>query len=243
MNILITRQHNLAYETKQRIDALSCNSLILPMLKIEQRPLNIPNKKYDAIIFTSQNAIFTIHHNRWMKNLCIYTIGQKNKERLLHLGCKNVKASNLDAKTLSKIIANEQQPHSKILYCHGNYISFDIASQLIEMNVIVNSVEVYKTEYLQQLTKNQIDYMARSDVILSYSKNTTKNLFSLIKKHEIDCSHKTLICISTSCQGTIPQDITWKLIKIADQPNEYSVIRCVKEHIASLKCRQPSLNM
>jgi len=117
----------------------------LEVFKIKHLPSNIDLQKYDALIFTSKNAIFSINSfNKDWKNINSYCIGEKTSQIVLENGgrvffASNGSSGNKFAKQLISLLKNK-----KNLYVRAQKVVSNLAEILKSNNIDIDELIAYK---------------------------------------------------------------------------------------------------
>ena len=223
--ILITRPRLLAIKTANKIKNM--NYKALPMLHVRMIYKNVINKGFSAVIFTSQNAIYSVRHMDWIKNIDAYVVGSATYEALQRkMQIKNIFSSkNGEVSGLIELIKQNIKIGDKILYLRGENVAHDIKSVLNDYNV--EEEIVYQTLRLEHLTKQGVDAITKHiSSVLFYSKDTAEIFCRLMQKYSIQTASKSAICISPSVAKSAMQ-LQWNELKIADFPNEEAMLSLI----------------
>lgn len=173
----------------------------LPMIKTEPIKVDIDYSKYDAIIFTSKNAIIAINSfdKKW-KNKPIFTIAPQTTKMATKLGGKvrftgKTKHGNEFAYELINMLKDK-----KVLYIRGSKTVANIAEILNSNGVECEEAIVYDTICVNyekdiKLPKNSIVIFSSPSTIECFFKNT-----------KWDSSYKA-ISIGNTTKNYFPENI------------------------------------
>ena len=180
---------------------------ILPVFKIEYLPKKIDFSKYDGIIFTSKNAIYSIDSfNSSWKNLPSYAIAKKTASIIKKLGGKiefvGEKSHGDDfARELLKVAKDK-----KLIYLRAKKVVSNLVSILNENGINCDEEVIYETKCME--IKNQI--LEKNSIIIFTSPSTIECFF---KKFSWDKSFKA-ITIGKTTAKYLPKNINYEISTI-----------------------------
>lgn len=192
------------------------NVIFIPIIDI--KPLvceNFSTKGFDAIIFTSKNAVKITNKlcKSWTK-LPTFCIGEATSSEVLKLGgrvefvCKN---------SYGDEFANEIVPllkNKSILFPHAKEVVSDIYNILISKGLHVSEFIVYESTCKHPNIK---DIEPNSIVIF-----TSPSSVKCFLKHFKFNNCKKVICIGKKTAKALPSDIAYQL------PDQQNLHECVK---------------
>ncbi len=189
--ILITRPQNEARELAFYLENKGFEAIIEPIFSVKSSEITekFAENEIQAIILTSIGANEAFLAANFAKNVKIFTIGEKTAQKLLQNGYENVifpKISNfLALKEL--ILENCDKNKGKILYFCGNFITFDFAKWLESEGFLAQKILAYKIEYKDSFSSDFLNKIKsqKIDYVLVFSKNAAKNLYFLVKNHNL----------------------------------------------------------
>jgi len=198
-------------------DKKVANTINLPMIEISYLPFEIDFSQYEALVFTSRNAIKSINSfsNGW-KKIPSYVIAPQTAKTLEKLGgTLQYVGENGHGNDFAKEIECQLQG-KKVLYLCGKKVVSNLFGILNESGVLCEKAVVYETickEYAQKLT------LPKNSIIIFSSPSTLECFFKNISSW--DTSY-TAISIGKTTAQYFPKNIT-PLI-----PNQTSLDACVE---------------
>jgi uroporphyrinogen-III synthase len=225
MTVLLIRPLNLALVTQRALLQLGKESIIIPFLEIKSHNEKIIDKKYDAVIITSQNATSTILQSPLIKSKTIFAVGNKTKAKLIDKGCSNRIITAPTASDLENSIIRSMKSHSKLLYIAGEHLSYDLDIKLKKLGHTVEKIVIYTAaakEFLSEEECHKINSYV--ETILFYSTRTASIFAKLALIYKLNLNGKIALCISENCKSVITM-LPWSKIKIANQPNETELFK------------------
>lgn len=219
-SVLITRPYKRAIHSQTKIKNFGIHSIMILMIKIHYCDIKINNND-EYIILTSQNAVRSININPWTKHKSMIVVGNKTKKTLLKINCTNILFYQYNGVLLRKLIEKRISIFSKILYLHGDHLSYAIAKILTKKKYRSFSRIVAKSFTLISLLDIQICKVINT--ILFYSPKSAEISHDLTQKCYFSMRCKTAICINTKC-AKILSHLSWKDIKNAPQSNKDTML-------------------
>ena len=178
----------------------------IPLLGIEYLPSNIDLSKYDALLFTSKNAIYSLNsfNSQW-KKIPSYAIAKKTQKVIEVNGgvvefVGNSGHGNDFANELKELLKNK-----KTLYVRAKKVVSKLTSILKENSIDIDELITYQTKCnnckeLLLIPKNSI---------IIFSSPSTINCF--FKLYSWDTSYKAIVIGKTTASylpSEIPYDIS-----------------------------------
>jgi len=187
----------------------------LEVFQIEYLKFNIDIKKYDALIFTSKNAIFAIDkNNKYWRDIPSYIIAQKTANIAKEFGSNIVFVGtsghgNEFAYELIPYLKNKRALYVKALKTVSN-----LSSILMQNSINLDEIVAYKT------ICNKINpiILEKNSTIIFTSPSSVECFF---KKYNWDSSFKAIV-IGKTTASYLPKSINYQISKIT------SAEECVK---------------
>ena len=187
----------------------------LPVFDIEYLDVNIDFKKYDALIFTSKNAIFALDKlNSSWTNIDSYAIAQKTSEILKEYGSKLAFTGTFSH---GDEFANELIPHlknKKVLYVKGEKSVSNLFTILKDSKIDIEETIVYKTI----CSKKELNPPIDNSVIIFTSPSSIKCFFNKINWNKT----YNAVVIGKTTAKYMPQNIEYKV------SSTQSIEACIK---------------
>ncbi|RBQ29931.1 uroporphyrinogen-III synthase [Aliarcobacter vitoriensis] len=187
----------------------------LEVFDIEFINFNIDLKKYDALVFTSKNAVYSLDkNNKDWKNIPSYLIAQKTANIAKNLGAN---IAFIGESGHGNDFAYELIPHlkeKKVLYIKALKTVSDLPNILKGNNIDLDEVIAYKTT----CNHKEPIILEKNSTIIFTSPSSVECFF---KKYSWDNSFKA-ISIGKTTANFLPKNINSKISDIT------SVEECVK---------------
>jgi uroporphyrinogen-III synthase len=187
----------------------------IEIFKIEYLNVQIDLSKYDALVFTSKNAVYSLSNitSKW-KDIPSFAIAQKTSKIIEEEGGKieftgSSGHGNDFAKELIPVLKNR-----KALYIRAQKVVSNLVQTLKEANISIDEVITYKTVCNEKINTNIEDF----STIIFTSPSSVKCFF---KKYSWNNSLKA-IAIGQTTAKYLPNYVKFKLSK------ETSVEECIK---------------
>ena len=206
--------------------------LSAPMLDISLLEYDVPNLSlYDGLIFTSSRAVeFFFDDGCFSKD--IYAVGNKTTSVLKEKGYKNIINAKGNGKKLCKLISSKVKRGSKLLHVRGRNIAFDIAKELAESEIIIDSLIIYKSEMVSKIDDNILNAIKnrKVDFISFYSQRSGEAFVNLVGKYGIESYLSSIkcLCFSEMVLNSV-SNLEWGCTHVCDNPEEEEMIKLVRE--------------
>lgn len=174
----------------------------IPVIKIETLKIDIDFSKYDAVIFTSKNAIYSLNsYTQEWKKKSLYIIAPQTAKVASDLGGKikfvsKEKHGDKFAQELIPILKNK-----KVLYIRGSKIVSNLVDMLNTNGVVCDEAIVYQTVCVKFQKKIKLP---KKSVIIFSSPSTIE---CFLKNADWDDSYKA-ISIGHTTKNYFPTYIT-----------------------------------
>ena len=217
MHILLTRQLEGSKDLIKKFKSNGFRVSNLPLLEINKLDYNeIKIYNYDAIIFTSSNAIRFLELKNINKNILCFCVGSSTEKTARLNGFQQVFAADGNVRNLKELVQqNLSLKDNKILYVSGDIVSYPLDKDLISEGYNVVRLINYTVSHNKNLDLTFLESLKKDmpNIVYVYSENSAKSFLNLIKKYElVDYWMNTnLMCIGEKT-STVLNVIKWKKI-------------------------------
>ena len=217
MHILLTRQLQDSKDLIQKFKSNGFKVSNLPLLEINKLDYDeIKIYNYNAIIFTSSNAIKFLNLKNIKKNILCFCVGSYTEKTARSNGFQNVFAADGNVRNLKELVQqNLSIKDNKILYVSGDVVSFPLDKELISEGYNVERLINYTVKHNKNLDISFLESLKKDmpNLVYVYSENSAKSFLNLIKKYElVDYWMNTnLMCIGEKTSSVL-NVIKWKKI-------------------------------
>jgi uroporphyrinogen-III synthase len=209
-----------AEDLMEKLFTLGHRIIHLPTLKI--LPSNIdpinPNE-FDAFIFTSANAIRNLKLNSTNKNLHCFCVGSLTEKIARQAGFKNTSSAGGTVNALKNLImiSDKININSKLAYFCGDYIAYNLDSELKKEGIKVKKIINYHSELILDLNNEnkKLIELYPPDLIYIYSSRSAESFVAIVKNYSLGplMTQSTVMCISEKV-ASIFKSQGWKKIEI-----------------------------
>ena len=225
MNILITSPLIDSEDLMGKLFSLGHKILHIPTLKISAANVSpVDEKKYDAFIFTSANAIRNLKLiNQDTSKIC-FCVGSITEKIVRQKGYNNTISAGGNVNALKNIILNSDQIDKKksIAYFCGDYISSNLDIELKNDGFQIDKIINYTSEKITDLNEenNKIINNHPPDIIFIYSKRSAESFIEIVKKYSLNglMTESRVLCISEKVLSVF-KNLGWKKLEVF-QPGE-----------------------
>ena len=233
MHIVITRPKEDSLYLIERLIKLGHVVTHLPVIKIEKlktKKINLLN--YQAVIFTSSNAIRFMDIEKFNSKIKCFCVGKATEFTAKQVGFLNTYTSEGTVDSLIELILRTLNNKSeKLLYLSSEFISKDLDKDLIKAGYSVDRISNYTSIPIEEIDKKTLDFFAKKppDVIFIYSSKSAKNLFNLINKYSLlnVVTQSNLMCISEKVLSVLEQ-IKWKKVFVFSPGEEEFLLNKIR---------------
>ncbi len=233
MHIVITRPEEDSLLLIERLKKLGHAVTHLSVIKIEQlKTEKIKFQNYQAVIFTSVNAIKFLNIDKFDLKIKCYCVGKITELAARKMGFTNTCSSEGTVDSLIELIIRSCEKKSgKLLYLSSEFISRDLDIDLINVGFAVDRISNYTAIPVKEIDKTIIDFLKKKspDVIFVYSSKSAKNLLHLINKYSLlnVVTQSNLMCISEKVLMVLKQ-IKWKQVFIFNPGEEEFLLNKIR---------------
>ena len=230
MHIIITRPKEDSLYLIEKLIKLGHVATHLPLIKIkklETEKINLKN--YEAVIFTSSNAIRFMNIEKFNSKIKCFCVGNATEFTAKQAGFVNTYSSGGTVDSLIELIMRTIDNKSgKLLYLSSEFISKNLDKDLINAGYSVDRISNYTSLPTNEINENTLNFFKKKppDVIFIYSSKSAKNLIKLINKYSLlnVVTHSNLMCISEKVLLLL-KEIKWKKVFIFNPGEEDFLIK------------------
>ena len=233
MHIVITRPKEDSFYLIENLIKLGHEVTHLPVIKIEKlKTKKIDLFNYQAVIFTSSNAIRFMNIEKFNSKIKCFCVGKATEFTAKQVGFLNTYASEGTVDSLVELIVRTLNNKSeKLLYLSSEFISRDLDKDLIKAGYPVDRISNYTSLPVEQVDKKTLDFFEKKppDVIFIYSSKSAKNLFNLINKYSLlnVVTQSNLMCISEKVLLVLKK-IKWKKVFVFNPGEEEFLLNKIR---------------
>ena len=228
MNILITRPLIDSEDLMGKLFSLGHKIIHIPTLKIiSKNKESVDIREYDALIFTSANAIRNLKVVSEEKSKLCFCVGSITEKIVRQKGYNKTLSAGGTVNALKNLIinSNEINDKSKIAYFCGDNISYDLDLELKKDGLRVTKIINYSSEKITDLNEEnkKIINSHPPDIIFIYSARSALSFIEIVKNHSLYhlMTGSKVMCISKKVADIFPKN-EWKKIEIFNPGDELS---------------------
>jgi uroporphyrinogen-III synthase len=233
VHIVITRPKEDSLQLLEKLKKLGHTVTHLPVIKIEKletKKINLEN--YEAVIFTSSNAIRFMNIEKFNLKIKCFCVGGSTEFTAKQAGFTNTYSSEGTVDSLIELIIRMVDSKAgKLLYLSSEFISKDLDIDLINEGYTVDRISNYTSTPIEKVDEIVLNFIKKNppDVFFIYSSKSAKNLFDLINKYSLlnVVTHSHLMCISEKVLLVLKQ-IKWKKMFVFSPGEEEFLLDKIK---------------
>ena len=226
MNILITRPLIDSEDLMGKLFSLGHKIIHIPTLKISSvKKELIDISQYDALIFTSTNAVRNLRVVSEQKNKLCFCVGSITEKIARQLGYHNTLSAGGTVNALKNLIVNSNQINekSKVAYFCGDNISYELDLELNKEGIKIDKFINYFSEKITDLNEENKKIVENHppDIIFVYSARSALSFIEIVKNYSLHplMTDSKVMCISKKVADIFFTE-NWKKIEIFNPGDE-----------------------
>ena len=234
MNIILTRPLNDIENLMQDLFNLGHKIMHIPTLKIKNANLETINiENYNALIFTSSNAVKNLNVKGEKKNIKCFCVGSVTEKIARLSGFTNTISASGNVNALKNLIVNskELKKSDNLAYICGDQITLELDKDLKKEGLKVKKFINYFSEKISSLNEANIDLIKKypPDVIFVYSLRSAESFNSIVANYSLApmMTQSVVMCISKKIVDFFNK-AGWKNNKIFNPGNEIIELEKIK---------------
>ena len=234
MNIILTRPLNDIENLMQDLFNLGHKIMHIPTLKIKNANLETINiENYNALIFTSSNAVKNLNVKGEKKNIKCFCVGSVTEKIARLSGFTNTISASGNVNALKNLIVNskELKKSDNLAYICGDQVTLELDKELKKEGLKVKKFINYFSEKISSLNEANIDLIKKypPDVIFVYSLRSAESFNSIVANYSLApmMTQSVVMCISKKIVDFFNK-AGWKNYKIFNPGNEIIELEKIK---------------
>ena len=234
MNIILTRPLNDIENLMEELFNLGHKIMHIPTLKIKNANLETINiENYNALIFTSSNAVKNLNVKGEKKNIKCFCVGSVTEKIARLSGFTNTISASGNVNALKNLIVNskELKKSDNLAYICGDQITLELDKDLKKEGLKVKKFINYFSEKISSLNEANIDLIKKypPDVIFVYSLRSAESFNSIVANYSLApmMTQSVVMCISKKIVDFFNK-AGWKNNKIFNPGNEIIELEKIK---------------
>ena len=226
MNILITRPLIDSEDLMGKLFSLGHKIIHIPTLKISPaKTESVDLNEYDAIIFTSANAIRNLTVINEEKNKLCFCVGSITEKIARQSGYLNTLSAGGTVNALKNLIINSNQINekSRLVYFCGDNVAYDLDLELKREGLKISKIINYKSEKITDLNdqNKKIITSHSPDIIFVYSLRSGESFIEITRNHSLYplMTGSKVMCISDKIASLFKSD-GWKKVEVFNPGEE-----------------------
>ena len=234
MNIILTRPLNDTENLMQELFSLGHKIMHIPTLKIKNANLEKINiEDYNALVFTSSNAVRNLNVNGKKENIKCFCVGSVTEKVARISGFTKTISASGNVNALKNLIINskELKRNDKLAYICGDQITLELDKELKKEGFKVKKIINYFSEKITSLNNANIDLIKKypPNVIFVYSLRSAESFNSIVANYSLApmMTQSVVMCISKKIVDFFKK-AGWKNNKIFNPGNEIIELEKIK---------------
>ena len=234
MNIILTRPLNDIENLMQELFNLGHKIMHIPTLKIKSANMETINiKDFNALVFTSSNAVKNLSVKGEKKNIKCFCVGSVTEKIARLSGFTQTISASGNVNALKNLIINskELKRNDKLAYICGDQITLELDKELGKEGFKVKKFINYFSEKITSLNEANIDLIKKypPNVIFVYSLRSAESFNSIVANYSLApmMTQSVVMCISKKIVDFFNK-AGWKNNKIFNPGNEIIELEKIK---------------
>ena len=226
MNILITRPLIDSEDLMGKLFSLGHKIIHIPTLKISPAKTELVDlNEYDAIIFTSANAIRNLTVINEEKSKLCFCVGSITEKIARQSGYLNTLSAGGTVNALKNLIINSNQINekSRLVYFCGDNVAYDLDLELKREGLKISKIINYKSEKITDLNdqNKKIITSHSPDIIFVYSLRSGESFIEITRNYSLYplMTGSKVMCISDKIASLFKLD-GWKKVEVFNPGEE-----------------------
>ena len=217
MHILLTRPLEDCFEMMLKFKSLGHQVSNLPLLEIDKIIYDELNfLDFEAIIFTSANAIKFLDTKKIDKNLLCFCVGNATEKKARSIGFQNTISAEGNVANLKELILQSYETKNKeLIYVSGEKISVDLDQQIASEGFNIKRIINYRVDHNEKFNDKFLTELKLNipEIVYIYSQNSAASFLNFIKIYQTEnlWMNTNLMCIGEKT-SSILNEIKWKKI-------------------------------
>ena len=202
------------------------NLIHLPTLKIKPLKISPINfKNFDAVIFTSSNAVRNLKLKSEQESIKCFCVGSITEKIARSSGFTNTISAAGNVAALKNIISNSREigRSARLVYICGDNISFDLETDLCKEGFKVTKIINYSSEKIELVSDHTLNLIKKYPVNATfvYSIRSAEALINIINNYSLApiMTQSRLMCISNKIANYF-EKLGWKKIEVFNPGEE-----------------------
>ena len=230
MRLAVTRPHEDAQRLTQGLVAQGHEVIAAPLMTIQfLNPPELPQRKWQALLITSANALKALENHSGLgalKSITCCCVGPASARLADEMGFSDIRVAGGGLLELEALVRRELRPESgPLLYLSGEQISGDMAGDLAVSGFETVRAVLYRAAPQTQLPPVLVQEIGqgRLDGVLLYSPRTARIWQALVERHGLSSKASSVLhyCLSANVAAALPEGV---LVKIAEYPDDAGML-------------------
>ena len=226
MNILITRPLIDSEDLMGKLFSLGHKIIHIPTLKISPiKTDSLDINKYDALIFTSANAVRSLKVASEEKSKLCFCVGSITEKITRQLGYYNTLSAGGTVNALKNLIINSSliNEKSRLAYFCGDNVAYDLDLDLKKEGLKIVKIVNYTSKKITDLNDQNKKIISNHspDIIFVYSLRSGESFIEITRNHSLYplMTGSKVMCISDKIASLFKSD-GWKKVEVFNPGEE-----------------------
>jgi len=232
MRVLVTRPLDDALEIQILLAARGHEVVVAPLLRVAfRRGPDIDLTGVQAILATSANGVRALAKRTPQRDVPIFAVGPQTAQAAQALGFNSVRNADGDAVALARAVSSWTSPTAgALLHAAGADAPGKLSEALTAAGFNVRSEILYDVATVGELPANAADEIAANRIaaVVLFSPRSARAFVQGLRAAGLAQHASCMIagCISQATAAALAP-LTMKEIRVAERPNQASLLNCL----------------
>ena len=182
-----------------------------------------PLDGYQALVFTSSQAVTFFAEKQTMRNLPVFTVGDATARTARQAGFDYVMTASGNVQDLAVLLRQRKDEMSiaKILHISGEETAEDLGALLSGDNIETTRAIAYRLDFVDQLPRDIDRDLLKGDIstVLLFSARAAQQFMHILKRPDLKSLSNKLeaVCLSDRVAAEL-RGVPWRALRVAKLP-------------------------
>lgn len=228
MRVLVTRPHEAAQRTADRLRTAGHEPLLAPLMTVAPTGDPVPDGPVDALLVTSAHAAEAL---AGLERRTVFAVGERTAAAVRCAGFADVRVGPGDAAGLVAVVADTLPPPAALLHVAGRHRKPEPQRSLQASGYTILVWEAYEAIAAAALPSHVCAALAagRIDAVLHYSRRSADLLVGLVQEAGLASRLAAVIHVCVSADAAAPLSDRGLPVRIAAEPHEVALLDTLEQ--------------
>jgi uroporphyrinogen-III synthase len=246
-SVLITRPQPAADEFAEKLRRAGFQAYVAPVMEYVALGVSIPLLSgFDALIFTSAQAVHAFAEKSSERNLPVLAVGDATAATAVKRRFTKVYSARGTSDDVASLIKSKRQELSlkRLLHVCGEDTVTDMNAAMLGLGIEIARLVLYKAVFLESFPDKimQALLQGKIDTVTFFSARTAAQFLKIVQQRELRALSVRLeaVCMSERIAAEI-KSMLWRAVRVAHHPDMEGMMEILTEKRAGI-VSQTALN-